>query len=419
MKSKVKYCGFAFITILFNNVIMAQTSNTGILTISPNTIMSTVQLLDNKTTGDIINDGDLYVYSHYNNDGLVSFSSGSTTGMTRMRGIVGFQNISGSVPMEWYNAEFNNANIQPAFHQSNIVSIFGEADFQTGIVDNDNHGGLLIFSDNANHINVDDVSHVDGYVQKNGDDAFRFPIGDGGQYRYAAQSSPDVTTDAFTGKFFWENPNPLYPLASRAGVITLIDNAEYWTIDKTTGSSDIFLTLTWDEDTTPNSIYAAPYEEIHIVRWDTAQSLWVDEGGVADPSTKEVTTVINPLLGYGVFTLARVRVDDILPCGGRGVVIYNAVSPNDDGVNDYFNIDGIDACPQNKVEIYNRWGVKVYETKSYDTNGNVFRGYSEGRVTVNNNEKLPTGTYFYIISFLDETGGTKTKKAGYLYINDK
>ncbi len=107
-----------------------------------------------------------------------------------------------------------------------------------------------------------------------------------------------------------------------------------------------------------------------------------------------------------------------MPCGGRGLVIYNAVSPNGDGVNDYFFLDGIDACPNNKVEIYNRWGVRVYETSSYDSNGNVFRGVSEGRVSVNKNEKLPTGTYFYILSFLDETGGTTTKKAGYLYIND-
>lgn len=407
---------FFLSTVLLNlSIVFAQTSNTGILTISPGTIMSTVGALDNNSTGSIVNDGDFYVYSHYNNDGLVGFTAGSTSGITRMRGLTTFQNISGSIPMEWYNAEFNNANVQPAFHQSNDVTIFGEADFQTGIVDNDNYGGLLTFDNNADHVNVDDASHVDGYVQKNGDDAFRFPIGDGGQYRYAAQSPPSTITDAFTGKYFWENPDTLYPLSSKAGIISFIDNTEYWTIDKTAGTSDIFLTLTWDEDTTPASIYAAPYEEIHIVRWDAAQNLWVDEGGIADPATKEVTTVVNPVLGYGVFTLARVKVDNILPCGGRGVVIYNSVSPNDDGINDYFNIDGIAACPQNTVEIYNRWGVKVYETKSYDTNGNVFRGYSDARATFNRGKKLPTGTYFYIISFPNETRGIN----GYLYISNE
>ncbi|UPQ78198.1 gliding motility-associated C-terminal domain-containing protein [Flavobacterium azooxidireducens] len=409
---------FRLFVLFFCYSINAQTVNTGELIITPGTIMSTVETLDNRPTGDLINDGDLYVYSHYNNDGLVTFTAGSNTGITRMRGLAGFQNISGSIPMEWNNGEFNNTNVQPAFHQSNIISIAGQLDFYQGIVDNDNFGGLLVFEDNAYHANVDDASHVDGYVQKNGDDAFQFPIGDSEQFRYASISAPDEATDAFTGKYFWEDSNPLYPHTNRAGVITLIDNAEYWTIDRTTGNSDIFLTLTWDEDTTPSSIYAAPYEEIHIVRWDATQNLWIDEGGVADPATKEVTTVVNPVLGFGVFTLARVKVDNILPCGGRGLVIYNAVSPNGDGVNDYFFLDGIDSCPNNKVEIYNRWGVKVYETSSYDSNGNVFRGYSEGRVTVGQNEKLPSGTYFYILNFLDETGGSKTKKSGYLYLND-
>lgn len=404
--------------LFFCFTINAQTTNVGELSIKPGTIMSTVGALDNHSSGDIINDGDLYVYSHYNNDGLVTFTAGTTTGITRMRGLVNHQNISGSIPMEWYDAEFNNTNVQPAFHLSNQVSVSGISDFRNGIVDADNYDGLMVFESTANHINTDDDSHVDGYVQKNGKDSFQYPIGDGGQFRPASISAPDEISDVFTGKYFWDDSNALYPHTNKAGIISVIDNAEYWTVEKNSGASDIFLTLTWDEDTTPANIYAAPYEEIHIVRWDEQQNLWVDEGGVADPATKEVTTVVNPVLGYGVFTLARVKVKDLLPCGGRGLVIYNAVSPNGDGVNDYFFLDGIDACPNNKVEIYNRWGVRVYETSSYDSNGNVFRGVSEGRVSVNKNEKLPTGTYFYILSFLDETGGTTTKKAGYLYIND-
>ena len=394
---------------------MAQTTNVGMVYISPNTIMSTLGALDNKATGDLVNDGDLYVYSHYNNDGMVTFLG--NTGITRMRGLFGFQNISGSVPMQWYHAEFNNSLIQPAFHLSNEVGVSGQANFFKGIVDDDNYGGLLVFENTASHINVDDESHVDGYVRKNGNDAFKFPIGDKKQYRYAGISAPDNTTDAFTAKYFFDNSNPLYSHTLKAGVIGAIDDTEYWTVDKTAANSDVFLTLSWDTDTTPPFIYAAPYDEIHIVRWDASKNLWVDEGGVADASTKEVTTIINPLLGYGVFTLARVKTDLILPCNGRGVVVYNAVSPNADGVNDYFNIDGIDKCKNNTVSIYNRWGVKVYETTAYNTNGNVFKGISEGRVTIDKNEKLPVGTYFYVINFLDDNGNKNVVKSGYLYIN--
>jgi gliding motility-associated-like protein len=404
--------------VLVSSVGTAQTVNTGELAIKPSTIMSVVDELDNTATGDLINDGELYMYSHYNNDGIVSFTPGTKTGITRMRGLKGYQDISGSVPMDWNNVEWNNTKAQPAFHLSNEVRIFGKADFKQGIVDDDNYNGLVVFESMASHINVADASHVDGYVRKNGNEAFLFPIGDGGQYRYAGISAPGNAGDAFTGKYFLEDSNTLYPHSNKAGVIKEIDDKEYWTVDKTAGNDNIFLTLSWDEDTTPSNIYGTPYDEIHIVRWDAAQNLWVDEGGAANPDTKEVTMVIDPLKEYGVFTLARVKVEDILPCGGKGVVVYNAVSPNDDGLNDYFNIEGIQNCTNNTVEIYNRWGVKVYETKAYNTNGNVFRGFSEGRVTINKNEKLPDGTYFYIINFLDGASGKNSKKAGYLYINN-
>lgn len=393
----------------------SQTINIGELYVSPGTQMSTVGALDNKATGVLVNDGELFVYNHYNNDGLVTFTTAGATGITRMRGASGFQDISGKSPMEWSNAEFNNNNaIQPAFHLSNEVSIAGQANFQKGIVDDDTYNGLLVFENAAIHINVDDASHVDGLVRKNGQNPFQYPIGDKGKYRYAAISGPAAVNDAFTSKYFLENSNTSYSHTSKAATITLIDNAEYWTIDKTAGNSNIFLTLSWDASTTPSAIFAAPYEAIHIVRWDDTQKLWVDEGGVADDVNKEVTMVVNPLTQYGVFTLARVKLDTSL-------IVYNAVSPNEDGKNDFFKIDGLELHPNNTVSIFNRWGVQVFETKGYGktTDANVFKGISDGRATVSKNEKLPAGTYFYVIEVVNEFDASKTKKSGYLYINEK
>ena len=194
----------------------------------------------------------------------------------------------------------------------------------------------------------------------------------------------------------------------------MIDNTEYWTIDKTAATSDVFLALSWNAATTPAAIFAAPDEEIHIVRWDVDQNLWIDEGGVADGFAKEVTMMVNPLTKYGVFTLARVKLDISL-------VVYNAVSPNDDGLNDYFRIDGLEAYSNNTVTIFNRWGVQVFKAEGYGStaDGNVFTGVSDGRTTVDRNEKLPTGTYFYTIEAVNQTNGITTKKAGYLYINEK
>src|SRR5690606_20238498 len=112
----------------------------------------------------------------------------------------------------------------------------------------------------------------------------------------------------------------LYPHQNRIGIIELIDNKEYWTITKEGTSEDILLTLSWDEfTTTPAELVAEPYEAIHIVRWDDAQQLWVSEGGTVDLDSKTVTSWVE-VLGYGVFTLARVQIEESI----RDVVVYNA-----------------------------------------------------------------------------------------------
>ncbi|PKP39801.1 MAG: hypothetical protein CVT96_11560, partial [Bacteroidetes bacterium HGW-Bacteroidetes-13] len=99
------------------------------------------------------------------------------------------------------------------------------------------------------------------------------------------------------------------------------------------------------------------------------------------------------------------------------LIIYNGISDNGDGSNDSFTIKGIERFPDNLVEIYNRWGVKVFDTKGYGSpGGKVFTGISDGRSTLNKNEKLPEGTYFYVLKYKDGNNQNR-EKAGYLYIN--
>ncbi|WP_299532332.1 gliding motility-associated C-terminal domain-containing protein [Ulvibacterium sp.] len=100
------------------------------------------------------------------------------------------------------------------------------------------------------------------------------------------------------------------------------------------------------------------------------------------------------------------------------VKIYNAVSANGNGQNDIFLLEGIDCFPNNQVEIFNRWGVKVFETNGYDNQNKVFKGYSEGRLTLASSKKLPTGTYFYIVQYESMNGGESQtiQESGYLYL---
>ena len=49
----------------------------------------------------------------------------------------------------------------------------------------------------------------------------------------------------------------------------------------------------------------------------------------------------------------------------REIFIPNGFSPDGDGINDTWHITGIDRFPENHVEIYSRWEIKVFETDNY------------------------------------------------------
>lgn len=414
MKILINCTGILAITIGTTFMANSQTVNEGTMVVMPGTIVSTLFDFDNKPSGDFINDGEFFVYANFNNDGLVTFTPSEISGYTRFQG-TNSQKISGLSPSEFNDVLFYNTATQPAFELSGDISIAKNSEFNQGVVNNDNFGGTIAFEQEATHTNTWNGSHVDGEVIKKGSTDFLYPIGDKNLFRFARISAPTEVASTFTGKYFFENSNGLYPHTNKQPEIDFINNREYWTLTKEGGTSDILLTLSWDElTTTPANVIASPESDIHIVRWDEDLNIWVDEGGVADVNNRTVTTSVQ-VTGYGVFTLARVKTSDT-PC----VKIYNAVTPKkEDGLNDYFFIECINNYPKNTVEIYNRWGVKVFGTSNYDSNGNVFKGFSDGRTTIDGSNTLPTGTYFYILTYevTDVEQPYTKKQAGYLYLN--
>lgn len=391
----------------------SQVTNTGSLYINSNTKVSSVEALNNTEDGDLINDGELLLYNHFINNGIVSFSPEKTTGTTRFVGTSSFQNIAGIVPMDWCNVEFNNSSdTKLPFPLLGKVNIFGNANFVQGIVDSNTNNGKITFENGATTTNASDNSYIEGTVLKVGNEAFDFPIGHQSFYRKASISAPANSTDTFSLRYHFEAPNNLTAIPSD---IEIIDNQEYWVIQKESASSDVILTLSWDSGfTTPASIIADP-SQLRIMRWDEATNTWRDEAGVIDLNNQTISTPVN-ITKYGIFTLAKAKT---YPSTDSDLVtiIFNGISSNDkDGLNDYFKIKGLENT-QNTVTIFNRWGAKVYETTNYDTNGNVFTGITQFKGVLGGNEMLPSGTYFYTISYTENGTGKSGKKVGYLYIN--
>lgn len=92
--------------------------------------------------------------------------------------------------------------------------------------------------------------------------------------------------------------------------------------------------------------------------------------------------------------------------------IYNAVSANSDGKNDYFFIEGLrDIYLNFETEIYNRWGQLVW--KGNNSIGD-FDGYSNFGVHIDN-KMLPEGNYFYVLNLNDKNYPKPI--TGYLYLS--
>lgn len=91
------------------------------------------------------------------------------------------------------------------------------------------------------------------------------------------------------------------------------------------------------------------------------------------------------------------------------IFVYNSFSPQRNGLNEHFHIECIESYPNNTLEVFNRWGIKVFEQRNYD---NTWNGISYGRSTYFANELLPVGTYYYILNLGD---GSKVR-AGWVYI---
>jgi gliding motility-associated-like protein/uncharacterized repeat protein (TIGR01451 family) len=84
------------------------------------------------------------------------------------------------------------------------------------------------------------------------------------------------------------------------------------------------------------------------------------------------------------------------------MVIPTGFSPNDDGIQDTWRIKCLEKYPEARIEIFNRWGNRVFEKESFgntDIHGTAdawWDGYSTNKRTFGSG-KLPTGTYYYIL----------------------
>ena len=119
---------------------------------------------------------------------------------------------------------------------------------------------------------------------------------------------------------------------------------------------------------------------------------WTPIAGVLAPFTSP-----QPLVSPVASTLYKVKVTSVLGGCNNGDDIYitvrprlkfaNAFTPNNDAINDTWEIEGIGGYASPEITIFNRWGGQIFYSI----------GYTQAFDGIQNNERLPAGTYFYVI----------------------
>ena len=97
----------------------------------------------------------------------------------------------------------------------------------------------------------------------------------------------------------------------------------------------------------------------------------------------------------------------------KGIAVYNGIS-TESGSQNYFKIENTDDNTPIEVVIFNEMGLKVYESTHYPQGSDVFSRYANVRGVVGRGQRLPTGTYFYVIHYYQQ--GVSYMKKGYLYV---
>lgn len=114
------------------------------------------------------------------------------------------------------------------------------------------------------------------------------------------------------------------------------------------------------------------------------------------PGLSDYTNVA-PLASPASTTTYRLTVADRAGCELTGEVtvrvleplaIPNSFTPNGDGINDLWEIEGLNLFPNAVVQVFNRWGASVFSSYGYASPWDgQFRG-----------TPLPSATYYYMIS---------------------
>lgn len=204
--------------------------------------------------------------------------------------------------------------------------------------------------------------------------------------------------------FEWQIDN------SNCGPGVTADQMSIFVYDSTEPAADAGPSVVYCQDVSEHGMEAVATVSTGVGTW----SLFSGTGTVVTPN--DPNTMVNDLpegMHYFQWTVDNgtcgttmdtmlIYIEDCLT-----LTIPDAFSPNGDGVNDTYIIDNLESYPNNRLQIFNRWGSLVLDRSPYL---NDWDGRSEN--SINWGEELPESTYYFVL----DVGDGRDAITGYIYL---
>lgn len=135
--------------------------------------------------------------------------------------------------------------------------------------------------------------------------------------------------------------------------------------------------------------------------WTPAENLSNPTGLQTVASPETTTTYFLTANGMGC-TLS----DEVVVTITENMVIPGSFSPNGDGVNDRWIIEGLEDYPDAQVTIYDRWGQELIDIVGYS----LVKAWDG----INHGKPVTDGVYYYIVNLRD--GGNSEPRKGFVTV---
>lgn len=232
-------------------------------------------------SGEIDNEGDIYIERDWTNNASSGeiFKNLNSNGNVHFSGSIE-QQIGGTRTTTFEDLTINNSSAGVTLR--NFITINESLTLTDGVLYTTSTDIIKLIDDATSSVGSND-SFVEGPFEKQGNDAFIFPLGDNTTWARFGITAP-ATNSTFVAQYF----DAAYSDTENVGVMNNVSLVEYWNLTRSSGSASIIPTLYWENGTRSGIDLLS---DLTVARYNGSN--WVDEtqsgGTTGTTSTGTVT----------------------------------------------------------------------------------------------------------------------------------